>query len=473
MYGAATDVNHQGGRMISSGTGGGALLATMDWPAGMARPEDRERLARYAEALAFYRGEQWLGRRRRGETRLTFNYARALVRKIASYVFPAPVTFSVPSEGDDAAAARAERALAMLAADLDLARLDIELCVDAAVLGDGALKVTWDGERPVVAAVDPATLVAWWAPDNPRRVHRIAQVYQLSGEAVGRMFGPSALGLVPERGYAVVEDWTAARWRVEVAGQVVRDEVNPYGWVPYLVVPNNPRAHEFWGESDLVDLFDVCRELNGRMSVLAKVLELSGAPIAVLENVDGSEGITVGPGAKWELPEGAKAYLLDLLGGGGVGLHVDYVNLLYRSLHDLSETPRTAFGDAGRDLSGAALEVEIQPLVQKVHRKRQGWEGLFRRRNALLLDLLERFAGHDVGGLRRTTTIWPSVLPSDTDSAVRNQAQLVASGIHSRRTAIAALGGGDPDGELARVLEELSAIGHRSSVIGRSSLVDR
>ncbi len=57
--------------------------------------------------------------------------------------------------------------------------------------------------------------------------------------------------------------------------------------------------------------------------LLAKVLELSGAPITVLENVDGSEGITVGPGAKWELPEGAKAYLLDLLGGGGVGLHIE------------------------------------------------------------------------------------------------------------------------------------------------------
>jgi len=55
---------------------------------------------------------------------------------------------------------------------------------------------------------------------------------------------------------------------------------------------------------------DVCRELNARMSGLSRVLEVSGSPIAVLENVDGSEGITVGPGAKWELPEGARAYLL-------------------------------------------------------------------------------------------------------------------------------------------------------------------
>lgn len=452
---------------------GGAVPASGEWPAGLLRPEDRARFARYAEALAFFQGGQWLGRRR-GETRLTINYARALVRKVASYVFPAPVTFSVLSAEsrvlrDDrptqhaALSTRAERALNGVLAELDLAQLDIELCMDGMVLGDAALKVTWDAaaRQPVVAGVDPATLAAWWAADNPRRVERVAQLYQLPGAALPRLFGVETLrgGLDPARAYPVLEDWTAERWRVTVAGQTVRDADNPYGWIPYVIVPMNSRPHAFWGESDLSDLYDVCRELNARMSVLAKVLELSGAPIAVLENVDGSEGITVGPGAKWELPEGAKAYLLDLLAGGGVGLHVDYINLLYRSLHDLSETPRTAFGDSGRDLSGAALEVEIQPLVQKVGRVRRTWDAAFRQRNRRLLDLLERFGGYDLGGLRRTETIWPSVLPSDTDSAVRNQARLVAAGIHSRRTAVAALGGDDPEGELARVIEELAAFG--------------
>jgi hypothetical protein len=439
-------------------------------------PADQERLARYTEALAFFEGDQWLGRRRRGETRLTFNYARALVRKVASYVFPAPVTFSVPStgrrvasgasrSGDDLeeAARRAELTLADMIAANDLARLDVALCVEASVLGDAALKVTWDARanRPVVAAVDPATLTAAWRPDNPGQVVEVRHAYRLPGDAIGAALGQEfdAGGLDPWNDYEIVERWTAERWRVDVAGQQVRDEANPYGWIPYVIAANDPRPHAFWGESDLTDLYDVCRELNARMSVLARVLELSGAPIAVLENVDGSEGITVGPGAKWELPEGAKAYLLDLLSGGGVNLHVDYVNLLYRALHDLAETPRTAFGDSGRTLSGAALEVEIQPLVQKVHRKRRLWEGVFRQRNERILDLLERFGGLDLGGLRRTETIWPSVLPSDTDSAVRNATQLVAHGIHSRRTAIADLGGDDPDGELAQVLDELAAFG--------------
>ena len=190
------------------------------------------------------------------------------------------------------------------------------------------------------------------------------------------------------------------------------------------------------------------------MTVLARILELSGAPIAVLENVSGSDGISVGPGAKWELPEGARAYLLDLLQGGSSQIHLSYIDQLFRVRHDLSETPRTAFGDSGRDLSGAALEVEIQPLVQKVERMRRMWDSVFARRNAMMLDLLERFGGHDLRGVRQTSTIWPSILPSDRDGSVRNAVSLVESGIQSRRSAIVALGSNDPDAELALIRDE-------------------
>src|SRR4051794_2888734 len=74
-----------------------------------------------------------------------------------------------------------------------------------------------------------------------------------------------------------------------------------------------------------------------------------------------------------------------------------------------------------------------------------------------------------LGGLRRTDTIWPSVLPSDVDGAVRNAAQLVASGIHSRRTAVAALGGADPEAELARVIEEARQLAAMGSGLRASS----
>lgn len=447
------------------------------WPPGVLTPADEARFGQYAAALAFYRGSQWATPARRGTKpgqthQLVFNYARTVLRKTTSYVFPAPVAFSVmPSAGaDEVTANRAEQVLAATIRDLDLARLDLALGLDASVLGDAAVKVTWDAARgrPRVVAVNPATLVVRTAADDPRAVRAVTHAYALGGaDLTGMLPGDALVGLDldPERGYPVVEWWTDDRWRMTVAGQVVHDGENPYGWIPYAIATNDPRPFGFWGQSDLLDLVDVCMELNQRMTVLARVLELSGAPIAVLENVDGSEGIAVGPGAKWELPEGARAYLLDLLQGGGTQLHIAYIDLLYRTLHDLSETPRTAFGDSGRDLSGAALEVEIQPLVQKVGRKRRMWDAFFLHRNALLLDLLERFGGEALGGLRQTSTIWPPVLPSDTDSAVRNAVSLVGHGIRSRRSAIAGLGGAgseDPEAELARIVEETRQFAERA-----------
>ena len=77
---------------------------------------------------------------------------------------------------------------------------------------------------------------------------------------------------------------------------------------------------------------------------------------------------------------------------------------LCRSPQTLGASP--AVRDGGRALSGVALEVEIQPLVQRVMRKLRVWDGVYRRRNAKLLDLLERFGGQELGGLRETETAW-------------------------------------------------------------------
>ena len=304
-----------------------------DW-LGTLATRDAARLARYREYLDFYEGRQWLGRPLPQERRLTVNYARTLVRKAASYLFPEPVTFAVAPVADTAEAReqarRAEEALAAVQADNDLAAVDFDAAIDAAVLGDGAFKVTWDEaeRRAVVTAVDVQTLSAWWDADDPRRVTRVVQRTVLPADELRARYGVAANGAGGPLGGAVVEDWRPDRFTLTAAGQVVRDGANPFGRLPYVLFANAPRPQEFWGESDLADLLDVQRELNRRLSVVARILELSGNPIAVLENVEGSEGIQVGPGALWELPEGARAYLLDLLSGGGVGLHLQYIDLL-------------------------------------------------------------------------------------------------------------------------------------------------
>jgi hypothetical protein len=431
--------------------------------ASWVQAQDIQRMNRYREYLDFYNGNQWTTRRRAGESRLVFNYARVLVRKAVSYLMPAQVTFNVVAGSGDVSEETirlAERALQEVYDARDLHTLDFQSALDAAVLGDGAFKVTWDVRRgqPLVAPVDPASLWAWWEPDDPSSVYRVVQRYTVSPEEAERLFGRvSHLAPGTSARLTAIEDWRPDRYRIELDGEVVVDAANPYGWIPYVIYPNIARPHEFWGASDLEDLADVCRELNARMTTVSRILQVSGYPITVLENVTGSDGVRAEPGAIWELPEDSKAYLLDML-GGGVGLHIDYVNLLYRQLHDLSETPRTAFGDSGRSLSGVALEVEIQPLVQKVMRKRRIWDAVYRRRNRLVLDLLERFGGLPLEGLRTTQPIWKEILPSDREELVRGETQLVSAGIHSRRQSMARLGDTDPERTWQQVVEEKETI---------------
>ncbi len=199
------------------------------------------------------------------------------------------------------------------------------------------------------------------------------------------------------------------------------------------------------------------RELNRAMSQLSRILELSGNPIAVLENVEESEDIAVRPGAVWNIPEDAKAYLLDLLQGGGVNLHIHYIDLVYRALHDLSESPRSAFGGMERDLSGVALELDLQPLLQKVRRKRIIRTAAYNRRNEMVLKLLAKYSGEDFGQ-NHLRVVWGPVLPQDMERKVGNEQAMVQTGIHSRRTAMDEVGVRDPDQEFRRWLEERETI---------------
>ena len=150
---------------------------------------DADRFRAYSENLSFYAGAQWPGRTRRKERRLTFNYARSFIDKITSYLM-ADIGFSIdPIDTSEDSARRAEeatRALAAVYRDNDLQQLDFDTELDAAVLGDGAYKVTWDAEeeRVRVSAPDVQGIFVWWVGDDVNRIWRVASRYKLSPDEV-------------------------------------------------------------------------------------------------------------------------------------------------------------------------------------------------------------------------------------------------------------------------------------------------
>ncbi len=392
--------------------------------------DDDVRLQRYRRFLDFDNGKHDVGRLGFGQTPIVANYARIFVRKGASYLFPEPVRVAVDAPEDTPAAmttaARIEAALTHIAHENDLGAADLATAIDAGVLGDGAFKVTWQSYPPApslkgredgcvrIVPVDVQTLFVESAPDDVRRMQVVRQVRVVPRTAAEATYAVALIAGTAEN-VTVVEEWSDAAYRVLVDDVPVRDGPNPYGFIPYLIFPNTPRPHEFWGVSDLADILEVNRALDRRLSILAQILELSGNPVTVLENVTGAQGVNVAPGALWELPENSKAYLLDLLAGGSVEQHLRYIEALYRIMDDLGEMPRMSFGEAGQARSGIALTVQLQPVVQKTNRKRLIWSAIVQRRAELALRLLLQRHALDLGPYTlddfALRAVWAPILP--------------------------------------------------------------
>jgi len=437
-------------------------------PAQLAR-RDTERIRGYRTLLDFYHGGQWEGREKWGEKRLTFNYAKVVIDKVTSYLMSgAGFSVEAGTESDKVReqGRRCEVALREVHDANGIEQLDFDTEIDCAILGDACYKVLWDQETGSVrvTAPDVQGIYVWRLGDDSSRIWRVASRYILSADEVELLYRTRIQG----KEAVVTELWTDREFGLWLDDVPVEQKPNPYGFIPFVIFPNLREPKKFWGISDLVQMREPQREFNRAMSQLSRILELSGNPIAVLENVEESEDIAVKPGAVWNIPEDAKAYLLDLLQGGGLRLHIDYINLLYRTLHDVSESPRAAFGGTERDLSGVALEMELQPLLQKVRRKRIIRTTAYNRRSQMILRLLEKYRNEDFGDSRPVIT-WGSLLPRDMEKAVSNEQTLVQTGIHSRRRAMNELGIRDPEAEFERWLEERGAILRMNNRLNRRS----
>jgi len=434
---------------------------------------DRSRFAGYKANLDFYNGEQWADKSdasRRSGRQLVFNYAKTAIDKVTSYLMEGLNFDCEPSESQPSniknqkdAARKAEQVIYDVYHQNNLQELDYETEMDTAILGDGCYKVTWDAQdkRIRVTSPDVTGLFAWWLGDDLSKVWRVASRYILTAEELEQLY-PSSFqniktGRTDKKTVTITELWTDRQFTLFLDNETIEDKPNPYGFIPFVIFPNVRQPKHFWGTSDIPPLQQAQRELNRALSQLSRILEVSGNPIAVLEGVESAEEIKVQPGAVWTIPEEAKAYLLDLLAGGGIRLHIDYIEMIYRCLHDISESPRAAYGGIQRDLSGVALEMELQSLLQKVRRKRTIRSAAYARRCQMILKLHKQFAGEDLTGAD-TRIIWGAVLPQDRARLAQDEQALVQSGVHSRRTAMDELGIRDPEAELEKWLEERKRI---------------
>ena len=89
---------------------------------------DLDRIKGYRELLDFYHGRHWESRERRGERRLTFNYAKVFIDKVTSYLMSG-INFAVDPQDDSQkareGAKRAEQVLYQVFEANHLEQLDL------------------------------------------------------------------------------------------------------------------------------------------------------------------------------------------------------------------------------------------------------------------------------------------------------------------------------------------------------------
>ncbi len=228
-----------------------------------------DRLKRYKELLDFYYGRHWEGYAKRGEKRLTFNYAKVVIDKATSYLMSG-ITFTVEAVEDSdearARAQRAERALYQVYEDNNLEQLDLETEIDCAILGNACFKVIWDTETKGVRinAPDIQGIYTWWLGDDTSRVWRIASRYNLTSDEAEILYKVKPKGKTAN----VVELWTAHDFELWLDNAQVEKKPNPYGFIPFVIYPNLREPKKFWGISDLPQIMEPQQELNRAMSQL-------------------------------------------------------------------------------------------------------------------------------------------------------------------------------------------------------------
>lgn len=237
---------------------------------------DKSRFSVYKANLDFYNGMQWPSQQSKNR-QLVFNYAKIAIDKLTSYLTEGLNFACEPVDTSDGAkktAQEAEAVIYQVYAQNNLQELDYETEVDAAILGDGCFKVTWDAleKRIRVTSPDVHGIYAWWLGDDLSKVWRVASRYPLTADELDQLYKRKT----DKKSVTITELWTDKQFTLYQDNESIEDKPNPYGFIPFVIFPNVRQPKQFWGTSDIPQLQQAQRELNRALSQLSRILEVSG-----------------------------------------------------------------------------------------------------------------------------------------------------------------------------------------------------
>ncbi|MCC6727890.1 MAG: phage portal protein [Chthonomonadales bacterium] len=334
------------------------------------------------------------------------NFARLIVDKGVSFLFGRGVGFELDGEARRSAAeAWLDRVWQANRKDTLLHRV----AVNGGVCGHAWVRVragAAPGEPPRLLAVDPQTVSVRCAPDDwETPVEYRIEWHGVDPRDGGAVAFRQAIARAEGRGWSVVDQVSEGdrrEWRT------TRAERWPHDWPPLVGCQNLPAPNELWGMGDLEgDLLEVLAALSQAVSNVNRILRLHAHPRIWTAGFTPGPDFRTAPDAVTHMPAGATMQSLEMR--TDLSSSLAFIASLQEAWHELARVPAVATGrlaDIGR-LSGVALQILYQPLLEKTETKRMLYGDLLAELNRRLLEM------GGFGGDRRTALRWPDMVPAD------------------------------------------------------------
>jgi len=353
------------------------------------------RLQAYRKYWLFYLGKHWSYARDSGEPTVTVNYTRALLDKHVDFTFKKGFKVAIPDNPATPQNEQEKREFVrhMLESTWEKNQKDLwmmEAGQQGGVTGDVFARVAWDKTDPLedpYARVDilPSHL-CFPELGGPHGVDRkrltrmlivIPVFKEKSNVAVSGAFfsrrtkSQEALEMIVQS-----EEWTPkivdkegrekfpARVTYYEDKEVIETKINPLGEIPVVHIPNYPLSGEFYGISDLVDVIELNREYNEKVTDVSDIINYHASPTTVVYGAK-LKDLEKGANRMWGLPEGAR--LENLVLSGDLNASNTHIDRLKKTMLELTGTPEQAFGKSQgiSNTPGIALQISYLPMIER------------------------------------------------------------------------------------------------------------
>ncbi|WP_329282875.1 phage portal protein [Streptomyces sp. NBC_01451] len=420
-------------------------------------------------------GHHWAYKREAGEPSITINYVGALSRYITNFTFGRGIHFQSEKKYEHVVPALLDRAWNV---DNDKKSLLWQMGENGGVSGDCFVKVAYEPAwtdpagnlhpgRVRILPLNSAQCFPEYHPHDRDRLLRWKTKYKFWGTSLE---GTRAV-------YTYTEIITDDYIEEYVNDELLDARENPLGQIPIVHIRNISVSGSPWGLADIVDVIPLNREFNEKATEISDIVNYHSAPVTILLGAKASN-LEKGPRKIWGgLPKDAQVFNLE----NGVDLAgpLAYLDLIKRSMHELTGVPESALGQAQAisNTSGVALSIQFFPLMQRYSLKQTNYTDGLRRINELILRTLflyepeTRVYNPDTQGIRTseqqplvidprdpsvydTTCDWPPPLPVDELVKLNEVQAKLALGLESKRGALRDLGETFLDEKMQEIFDE-------------------